>query len=442
MVEKSLVDDEDWTDGDTVTAAELNNHAAEHNAMYNGTTGEVVADVNNPSVATEDLQYALNNTGYSNRLSDRPLVSTQDRDITVGTDTSTIQEALNEIPFLLRHNYVIRVPDGTYTEDLLVPPFLTADTAGIDDAGAGVEEGATQNPWIRGNTTDPTLVQVNSITVASTNGSIAPIIEGFNPTGTAPHMDESAACVAFGCQDVSFRHMSFVGTAADVGVFAYSSNAFVRGGTDFGTNDLVYGTDTKHQGQIVLDTFGGTVTGSGMTALIRVRDGGRGVIEDELSASAGTSIQNMNGTAYYAPTEEYLPIHAVRAQGSADQAITSGSITRVQYDVIAFDNQGDWDTTNHKYVASKGGRYRLGARTRFLAPSAGTELEMFLRINGSSKAVTEKIVDGGDETIDCSTLVKLSAGDEFTAAVRHNEGVDLTIDLNSAAYSSATVQKL
>jgi len=149
--------------------------------IYEQTTGDAIT-----GTAFEQFRFGFGNTGYSGRLSDRPMVTESETILTVGTDTATIQEALNQIPLIIRHNFEIQVPDGDYSgEDLLVPPFMVADDAGMNrDDVTG--EGASHLPRITGNIDTPTNVQVGSFTVTGTQGAIAPLIEGFNVVGYAP----------------------------------------------------------------------------------------------------------------------------------------------------------------------------------------------------------------------------------------------------------------
>ncbi|NLV14369.1 hypothetical protein [Haloarcula argentinensis] len=305
------------TDGDDV--AELQRSAAD---MQGG-------DLRNAGrVGMEEALYARNNTGHSNRLSSRPLVSTQDRTITVGTDTDTIQEALNEIPLLLRHEFVIDIPDGTYDEDLLVPTVMHADTAGRSQQYDS-DEGVSQNPWIQGNTSTPSNVTVNSISVASSQAA-GPVIEGLQVTGIVPYDDEDAGVVVYGSQNFSFRHMSFAGCSASIGILAYSSAVTVREAVDFGTDDLTYGLKTKHNARLHVDTgpSNDPVTGSVTDYVIWIR-GGSFVTHEGMTATGGSgTVWNEEG--YVRETDTYKDMQS--PQSSSDPGLAFGTWRQVSPD--------------------------------------------------------------------------------------------------------------
>jgi hypothetical protein len=262
-------------------------------SVWEDADGDGVYSLKNGSgISIEQLQYALGNTGFSGRLSDRPMVSEQARTLTVGTDTSTIQEALNEIPLILRHRFEVKVPDGTYDEDLLIPPCLVADAAGLNKDGS-TPEGASHFPRITGNMTSPKNVQVNSILATGVQGTIAPLIEGINVTGTVPNGDESVGVAIYGCQNVSLRRLSFEGTTANWGILAYSSQVTVREDTHFGNDDLAIGVVTKHQAQVLMDYLPGTdypysCIGSVTDHVIRAEDGSTATLH-KVNTTAGIS---------------------------------------------------------------------------------------------------------------------------------------------------------
>ncbi|AGC34574.1 virion component [Haloarcula sinaiiensis tailed virus 1] len=419
----------------------MNGNAIESVSQIGSDTDRFTGFMDNAD--TEELQYAANNTGYSGRLTDRPLVSTQDRDITVGTDTSTIQEALNEIPLLLRHNFAVRVPDGTYDEDLLVPPVVIEDTAGLDDAGAGSDEGASQIPWIRGNTTTPTNVTVNSITVSSTQGAIAPIIEGFNPISTIPNSDENVAVAVFGAQNVSFRHLDFSGAGANIGFLIYSSTATIRGATDFGSGDLNRGVEMKHNGMLSIDTFGGKTTGTVNDYLVRNDDGSVVVIERTDATGGSGLINNVHGIAHNTKDHIYYPRPAFeRAIGSgSDQTVADKTETTVKFDTTTTSRYGNWDTANYEFNPPKPGEYTVTAQVQFIGPSSGTKIQVILTGSGWSRVSTENISSGGNPTVKITDTQNLTRNDTVRVNVRHEEGSGLDINTDNQEFTFVSVQR-
>lgn len=395
---------------------------------------------------TQRLSYALHNTGYSARLTDRPLVSEQNRDITVGTDTDTIQEALNEIPLLLRHNFIIRIPDGTYDEHLLVPPFTLADTAGVDNAGAGADEGATQNPWIRGNQTTPTNVSVNSITVTGTTGAIAPIIEGLNPTGDTPYDDESVGVAAFGCQNVSFRYMSFAGSTATRGFLPYASGMTIRDNVDLGSGDLDIGIETKHNSNVNIDTNKETasLTGSVNTYVIDNRDGCVVTFSGATATAGSQFINSPEGPAFDADTQQYVTDRvSTRVLGSgSDQTVSSNTVTTVEFDTTDYDFGGNYDTTTYTYTTPMAGVYHINYQVQFIGPSDTTQLDARIDITGESNPATQinGVVAANPVLSVCDTQ-NLASGTDISFLVNHDEGASLDINTDNNTLTFASIHR-
>jgi hypothetical protein len=79
----------------------------------------------------------LNNTflyspyfGYSGQIQNRPLYSKGITTVTVcsvGCDYTTIQDALNEVPYFINQKYTVQISAGTYAEDLWIPPIQVGD---------------------------------------------------------------------------------------------------------------------------------------------------------------------------------------------------------------------------------------------------------------------------------------------------------------------------
>lgn len=413
---------------------------------------DVFADgVDAVSVGAEQLQYALGNTGFSGRLSDRPLVTESATTLTVGTDTATIQEALNQIPFVIRHNFEISVPDGTYNENLLVPPFLVADSAGLnrDDT---TNEGASHLPRITGNISTPANCKVDSITVTGTQGAIAPLIEGFNVLDYAPHADELAAVEIYGCQNVSFRWMSFANnTTARVGFLPYSSGVTIRQECDLGSGNLTYGVETKHNANVTIDSFDTAsygLTGSATDYALFNNDGSVVTLgPDDFQATGGIKdIYNREGPLYDATYQEYGPVVGCRAESTvADQSIASATVTTVQFDTTAFDRNGDWDTANYKFVAPEAGRYSIQAQVQWLSPADTTEMRMQAYNNTTTSAIASSRLNGSvhtNPTQQVASTAVLSEGDEVMLRVEHNEGSSVNINTDNPPLTHMEINRL
>lgn len=384
------------------------------------------------SVNAEQVRFAQNNTGFSGRVGDRPIVSEQARTINVGTDVSSIQEAVNEIPLLLRHRYKINVESGTYSEDLLIPPFMVADTSGEDSAGN--VEGATHNPRITGDTATPSNVEVSSITTTGVQGAIAPLIEGFNVTGDTPYDDESTGIQLFGCQNVSLRAISWAGSSASRGVYAYGSTVTVRN-CDFGSTDLDYGVASKHNSSIHVDSFGSNpTTGTVNSHVFRVDDAS--VLSAKAVGATGNSgyVENANGLAHNADWNAFEPVVGLRYNISSNQTVSTkdtGGVQTVQFDDEGYDRHGRWDTSNYKLSIPVDGVYRIEASLHWDSPSAGTEWRVIINEPTGRGIISRSrgLFDGNAfETTYVADTHKMNAGQEIEIQTRHDEGSDLTIN--------------
>ncbi|KKK92947.1 hypothetical protein LCGC14_2697810, partial [marine sediment metagenome] len=124
--------------------------------------------IDSGNITAENLYFGNTNGTGNATLPERPFTSNSVRTINVdaggGGDFLTIQEAINQVPYMLRHMYIINISTGVYNEDLRIPPVLVSDIIRLD-------EGSVEGLRIRGNVADINAVQVNSIHIISPLGS-------------------------------------------------------------------------------------------------------------------------------------------------------------------------------------------------------------------------------------------------------------------------------
>lgn len=413
------------------------------------------------SVSQEQLQYALNNTGFSGRLSGRPIVTESETILKVGTDTSTIQEALNQIPLIIRHNFEIQVPDGTYNENLLVPPFLVADSVGKNRETADAE-GASHVPRINGNINTPTKVEVNSFTITGTQGAIAPLIEGFSIIGTAPYADEDAGIEVYGSQDVSFRWITFENGTARVGFLPYGSGVTIRQECNLGNNIVKYGVETKHNAHVNIDSFGQSGASFGLEGSATdyaVFNNDSGIVTlgpNDLLATGGIQdVYNREGLMFDATDQRYLPrtggdgdVESAVGLSSTvvDQSIPGGGTkTKIQFDTAEFDIGGDYDTTNYEFTAPLAGQYELKLQVQWLNPNDTTEMNVEISTADRTTIYSSSRLNGScqtNPTQHVSRTVSLSSGDTVSFYCTHNEESDLSINTDDAPLTFAEITKI
>ena len=218
-------------------------------------TGLVIAttQINDKSVATPQVTWG-SVAGLSNQAAVRNMVSTGAVNLTVcteGCNYTTIQAAINTLPFIIRHQYVIDVRNGAYAEHVFIPSMIVAD---VTDS----TEGSVVGVSIRGNQSDWGVVQVLSFHIASQLGYGTPTIKWFNITGTDPWSDENASIAIYGSNHPTIKECTFDSDYSRIGVLAYAS--FVTLSNLSLGNNLIIGATVKHGGQIW--SLDGGVSGS------------------------------------------------------------------------------------------------------------------------------------------------------------------------------------
>jgi len=147
--------------------------ASDWSVLDHGSTDQPLPEGHYESLNTEQTITTLG--GTDKEPANRPLVSNEPRTIAVGTDTDTIQEALDMVPRILRHEWVIDIPSGTYDEDLYIAGVQGLDLTHTYD---GQPQGASRALKIKGDDTAPSNVEVSSIFIASCSGNANPAVDG------------------------------------------------------------------------------------------------------------------------------------------------------------------------------------------------------------------------------------------------------------------------
>ena len=207
----------------TVTTGDINNLTSEYAAISNLSFGSIPREIypDNPS---------------------RPLTSNGDVNITVcaaGCDYTTIQEAINQVPYLLRHTYQILISDGTYSENVYVPPTVCARSRGDD-------EGSVICLRIRGNTTDMNAVKLTSIQISGNIGANNPKIEYMQITGVEADSDENCSIAVYASSQPELFRLNITGDV-NKAILLYSSSASVD---EVWFNNQVTGISLKRESMV------------------------------------------------------------------------------------------------------------------------------------------------------------------------------------------------
>lgn len=167
----------------------------------------------------------------------RPLMSTGNRTIFVnaagGADFTSLQDALNELPYFLAHEYTYNVADGTYAEDVIVPAFYFERFIGLDIAPN--VKGPLEGLEIYGNNATPANVKIQSILFAGGN-TFRCKFQGFEITDDGPYADAGAGLEVRRGVEVVLRNVVFNSTGAAVrACSAYGGIITIKEGVHIGS---------------------------------------------------------------------------------------------------------------------------------------------------------------------------------------------------------------
>lgn len=129
----------------------------------------------------------------------------------------------------------------------------------------------------------------------------------------------------------------------------------------------------------------------------------------------------------------------VHRNGSV-QAITSGSVTKVQYTTEDYDLQGEFDNaTNYRFTATKAGRYLVCHNAGIIGLDDGDTMQVSIYKNGAIVNTTQLSTCwmGDSPLINTVCIISLAANDYIEGYVWHNYGSDR--NLHGDSYSSALI---
>lgn len=215
------------------------NYISDNYSSFGGTTD---FNVTNTTEAYNGQMYFGNTYGtFNETCPNRPFTSNAPRTITVnasgGSDYTTIQEAVCQVPFILRHEYRINVADGTYNEDVYIP---TTITSGINNPAT---EGSVVMFQIDGNSKVNT--KVKSFHATSIIGTWGLTISDFNVYGQEFSSDENASISVYASNSVLLIGINFTANV-QYGVLGYGSGVYLHGSNFNGNQN--YGMQIKRGG--------------------------------------------------------------------------------------------------------------------------------------------------------------------------------------------------
>lgn len=117
---------------------------------------------------------------------------------------------------------------------------------------------------------------------------------------------------------------------------------------------------------------------------------------------------------------------------SADESLSSGTYSTLQFDSEGVDKRDEFDTVNHEFVPDKDGWYQFIAGVAFNIGAAGDEIQVNLKNKDGDGFMSTGYVqaaDGDRETVFFGTMESLNAGDRYVLEVK-NANSDDTVRSN------------
>jgi len=173
-----------------------------------------------------------------------------------------------------------------------------------------------------------------------------------------------------------------------------------------------------------------TVT-DGLYADVRVNETGNLYISPHLST---TIIEKQFSLPDQSAVSVYL---------GTNQAISSGSTAKVEFDTEDYDTLGEYDpTTNYRFTAINAGKYMITTQVSFQVTAADDRLMVEIDKNGSEIAEAYAVAAAATEnhSICISKIASLSAGDYIEVKARNNDNND-TIDAGTSE-TYLTIQRI
>jgi hypothetical protein len=210
------------------------------NLIYD-TVANTVSQVVNASTAGFKAQFftATSTTATSTfagyvSLSSRLLNQLGNRILQVGPTRqyTTIQSAVDQIPYFISHPIRINIDCGTYAEDVSVQQSIASRLVGTTTISVPL--------IISGSSTNPTCVTVKSFTFNGTAQGSYMGLANLNISTSSPFAiggdNEKAGLSFFGVTDVGLNNITFTG--GEDGILCYESHCMLESSVDFGDNVL------------------------------------------------------------------------------------------------------------------------------------------------------------------------------------------------------------
>jgi len=157
-------------------------------------------------------------------------------------------------------------------------------------------------------------------------------------------------------------------------------------------------------------------------------------LDDGTNTKTGTpGFRRYTGSVWedlFLSTEADVISYQARAYLSADQSgIVSGTETPIAFNATSYDDNGDFDKTNHYYVVPKTGYYVVSVNAWLKDFNDGDNGYLRIYKNSNSTCITSNqgVNTGTYLNIYASDIVKATANDHISATIKHFTGSNNTL---------------
>lgn len=118
-----------------------------------------------------------------------------------------------------------------------------------------------------------------------------------------------------------------------------------------------------------------------------------------------------------------------RAYLSTNQTISANTTTKVTFDSETFDDEAEFDTANHQFVAEDSGRYSISATLLYdKAISSGVPIQALIYVNGSRVADCRKNTAASSySSVSVDDTRDLAAGDYIEIYTRQGDSTSIDV---------------
>lgn len=158
------------------------------------------------------------------------------------------------------------------------------------------------------------------------------------------------------------------------------------------------------------------------------------------------TIKSLTGNEAITISESGVPqlnVPAFRALATADQAVTSGTVTQVNLPNVQFDTNGWFSTSTYRYTPQIAGYYFF----RGLLAANGTSMttvNSYIRKNGNPYSLTtSRLATSTNQYIEVSTIVYLNGSTDYVdhaGLVGASSGAEFFVSPGNETWATSTLE--